>query len=68
VQYLGHETTGTVEVQLFNQDGRMVYSDKTAQQPFTIDLIAAGLTPGVYFLKTTISGILHVEKIIYLKP
>jgi hypothetical protein len=68
VQYLGHEVAETLKVQLFSQDGRMVYSDEPGQQVFTIDLNAAGLTPGVYFLKTILSGIQHVEKIIYLKP
>jgi CotH kinase protein/Lamin Tail Domain/Secretion system C-terminal sorting domain len=66
VQYLGHEAEETMKVQLFTQDGRIVFSDESEHQGCTIDLKAAGLKPGVYFLKTSINGNLHVEKIIYL--
>jgi hypothetical protein len=68
VQYLGNDAAGTIQVQLFSQDGRMVYSEEPGQPVFTVDLNATGLKPGVYFLKMTINGNLHVEKIIYMNP
>ena len=68
VEYLGHASTGAMQVQLINQDGRVVFSDESGKLDCTIDLNAAGLKPGVYILKTTLNGNLHVEKIIYMNP
>jgi hypothetical protein len=68
VQYLGRDADGSMKIELFDLDGRLVYSDKSGKQVFTVNIQAAGLKPGVYFLKAIIHEDLHVEKIIYLHP
>jgi hypothetical protein len=67
IQYLANETSSAMTVQVFNQDGRMVYTHEYEQNMITINLNSTGLQPGLYFLKTFVEGSSHVEKIIYMK-
>ncbi|MBN1416999.1 MAG: CotH kinase family protein [Bacteroidales bacterium] len=59
-------TIGSMSVGLYNQDGRMVYSREFTGNTATVDVISAGLMPGLYFLKTNVNGNAHVKKVILI--